>query len=280
MNSDKPKRKPNSRRNLDMALQRRFGAGASLVQARTAMAAAIIGQILPGAVFKGGTSLRMRYGRFGSRNTIDCDVARNVDLETFIREARTSLAAGWHGFSGTLVAKRPASPKNVPVAYVMQPFEVKMSYLGGSWCTIPLEVGFNEIGDADEAEMIAPAADIAELFTELGFPEPSPVPLMPLTWQVAQKLHGVSEPGGDRVRDLADLQLIMKGDKLDMVQIREICERLFKCRKRQTWPPKVEKGGGWGRLYEALRGDLDIMSTADEAIAWANDLIARIDAAR
>lgn len=27
MNSDKPKRKPNSRRNLDMALQRRFGAG-------------------------------------------------------------------------------------------------------------------------------------------------------------------------------------------------------------------------------------------------------------
>lgn len=280
MKTDKPKGKPNSRRNLDMALQRRFGAGARLVQARMAMAAAILGQILPGAVFKGGTSLRMRYGRFGSRNTIDCDVARSMDMESFVGEARVSLSTGWHGFSGTLVIKRPARPRDVPVAYVMQPFEVKLTYLGGPWCTMPLEVGFNEIGDADEAEMVVPAADIAELFTELGFPEPAPVPLMPLPWQVAQKLHGATEPGSDRVRDIADLQLMFRNDALDMMRIREICRRLFKYRKRQPWPPKVQKGEGWDELYDAQRGDLDIAPTVDEAIVWANELIARIDAAK
>ena len=280
MHSSLPKRKPNSRRNLDMALQRRFGAGASLIQTRTAMAATIIGQMLPGAVFKGGTSLRIRYGRGGSRNTIDCDVARKGDLDSFVREARASLAAGWQGFSATHVAKRPARPKDVPAAYVMQPFEVKMVYLGGAWCTLPLEVGFNEIGLANEADMVCPAADIVELFTELGFPEPAPIPLMPLAWQVAQKLHGVTEPGNDRVRDLADLQLILKDGALDMKRVLEICKRLFKFRKRQPWPPKVTKGVRWDELYESLRGDLPVLPTVVEAIVWANDLIARIDAAK
>ena len=48
----------------------------------------------------------------------------------------------------------------------------------------------------------------------------------------------------------------------------------------QTWPPKVLSGIDWEPVYEASRGKTSIMRTLDEAIAWANDLIARIDAAR
>jgi len=47
-----------------------------------------------------------------------------------------SLAKGWHGFTGRLVAKTPAKPKGVPEQYVMQPFEVKLSYNGRSWLTV------------------------------------------------------------------------------------------------------------------------------------------------
>ena len=73
MRSEKQPKMPNSRRNLDMALQRLYGAGARLVQVRMVMANTIVGQMLPDVVIKGGTSLRLRYGRESTRYTVDCD---------------------------------------------------------------------------------------------------------------------------------------------------------------------------------------------------------------
>lgn len=276
MKSGREVQRPNSKRHLDSALQRIYGAGASLVQVRMAMANTIVGQLLPDVVIKGGTSLRIRYGRNCSRNTIDCDVARREELDEFITHLRTSLAQGWHGFSGELVIKKPAKPRGIPFEYVMQPFEVKVSYLGRSWCTVILEVGTNEIGLADTPEMYPVASDITELFTALGFPPPKPLPLMPLTFQVAQKLHGVSSVGSDRVRDLIDLQLILSKESLDMKTIRGLCERLFKYRKCQAWPPTIVKGAQWDTLYAAQKGTLEVLSTCDAAIEWANKLIKQI----
>ena len=280
MENDRGIRRPNSRRNLDLALQRKCGVGASLVQARMAMACAIIGQLVPGAVVKGGTSLRLRYGRSNSRYTIDCDVARRLEIAEFANGVRTALNEGWNGFSGTLVEKQPAKPKGVPPEYVMQPFEVKLAYLGRSWCTVTLEVGFNEIGVADEAEMVVPADDIAELFTGLGFPAPSAIPLMPLTFQVAQKLHAVTQPGNDRARDLIDLQLMAENATMDFARLNAFCKRLFAFRKRQPWPSTVVKGPKWDELYDSQKGSLPDLPTVDGAIVWANQLIARINAAK
>ena len=273
---DGKKRRPNSRRNLDMALQRLYGAGASLVQVRMAMANAIVGQMLPDVVIKGGTSLRLRYGRGNSRHTIDCDVARRTELETFVENLRSALSTGWNGFSGNLVTKVSAKPRGVPAEYVMQPFEVKLSYLGRSWCTVPLEVGTNEVGLADAPEVRPVAADIAEPFAALGFPPPNPLPLMPLAFQVAQKLHGASAMRSDRARDLIDLQLIMANDVISLTEVRRICERLFAYRKCQAWPAVISKGEAWDDLYEAQRGSLDVLPTCDEAVRWANSLVRKI----
>ena len=279
MKSDKAKKRPNSRRNLDMALQRRYGAGANLVQVRMAMANTIVGQMLPDVVIKGGTSLRLRYGRGNSRYTIDCDVARRMELNVFIGGLRTALSTGWNGFTGDLVTKSPAKPKGVPTEYVMQPFDVKLSYLGRSWCTVLLEVGTNEVGLADEPEIHPVATDIAEVFTSLGFPAPNALPLMPIAFQVAQKLHGVSAAGSDRARDLVDLQLIMTNDHVELPKVRNICERLFKYRKCQTWPPTIVKGDSWDSLYNAQKASLKVLPTCDEAVAWANELIDTINKA-
>lgn len=38
----------------------------------------------------------------------------------------------------------------------------------------------------------------------------------------------------------------------------------------------VELGIGWDALYKAQRGALPVLPTVDEAIDWANDLIAQI----
>ena len=61
----------------------------------------------------------------------------------------------------------------------MQPYEVKLSYLGSPWCTVVFEVGHDEIGDADEAEYVLPR-DASEMLGAMGFPEIDPVALMPL----------------------------------------------------------------------------------------------------
>ena len=172
--------------------------------------------------------------------------------------------------------RQPAKPKGVPQEYVMQPFDVKLTYLGRSWCTVPLEVGTNEVGLAEEPEMRPVAPDIVELFTTLGFPAPRPLPLMQLTFQIAQKLHGVSSAGSDRARDLIDLQLIMGRDEIDLSEVKRICEKLFRYRKCQPWPPEITKGSTWNDLYNAQKGNLDVLPTCDEAVKWANELIASI----
>lgn len=164
----------------------------------------------------------------------------------------------------------------MPFDYVMQPCDVKLSYKGRSWCTVRLEVGHNEIGDADEAEMTPVPQDLAKLFTELCFPTPDTLPLMKLPFQIAQKLHGVTGARSHRAHDLIDLQLIVNSVGVDFVATRVACERLFRYRKCQYWPPEVTKQDGWDAIYETQKLNLPVLPTVDDAIAWTNDLIAQI----
>lgn len=91
--------------------------------------------------------------------------------------------------------------EGVPASYVMQPFEAKLSYNGKSWITVPLEVGHNEIGDAEDPDMRVPK-EASDIFVSLGFPPLDPMPFMKLTYQVAQKLHGLTEKGSERAHGL------------------------------------------------------------------------------
>ena len=172
--------------------------------------------------------------------------------------------------------KEPPSPESVPAAYIMQPFEVKLAYNGKSWMTLPLEVGHNEIGDADDPDMIT-SLEAATIMKELGFPEPGPIPCMKLEHQIAQKLHAVSSPGSERAHDLIDLQIAVSNGEIDYAKTRAVCTRLFAYRAEQEWPPEISKGEGWDSLYASQADGLDVLSTVDDAVTWANNLVARID---
>ena len=157
----------------------------------------------------------------------------------------------------------------------MQPFDVKLDYRGRPWCTVKFELGHNEIGDVDEPEYQL-ADGLALLFTEVGLELPKPVPVMRVDHQIAQKLHAASEPGSERVRDLVDLQLLDKGEELDLAQVGVTCVRLFEYRRQQVWPPTIVSGDGWATLYEAAAEDVDVIPDVDDAVAWANDFVQRI----
>ena len=270
-------RRPNSKVNLDRAIQRLYGTQARYVEIRSIIANAVVGQFLPQGVVKGGSALRLRYGLDNTRVTIDFDTAHRNDIEDFISTIETGLKAGWSGFTGEVIRRTPATPKDIPAQYVMQPFDVKLRYMKQPWCTVRLEAGYDEIGDAQVAEEFI-ADDILDVFKNLCLDEPKPIPLMPLTHQVVQKLHGVSEPNSSRAHDLVDLQLIFAHDAVDLKEVSRIAKRLFANRRRQPWPTLIKKGESWDSLYSDAAAGLDVMENVDEAIAWANDLIAKINA--
>lgn len=270
-------RRPNSKVNLDRAIQRLYGTQARYVEIRSIIANAVVGQFLPQGVVKGGSALRLRYGLDNTRVTIDFDTAHRNDIEDFISTIETGLKAGWSGFTGEVIRRTPATPKDIPAQYVMQPFDVKLRYMKQPWCTVRLEVGYDEIGDAQVAEEFI-ADDILDVFKNLCLDEPKPIPLMPLTHQVVQKLHGVSEPNSSRAHDLVDLQLIFAHDAVDLKEVSRIAKRLFANRRRQPWPTLIKKGESWDSLYSDAAAGLDVMENVDKAIAWANDLIAKINA--
>ena len=269
-------KRPNSLRHLDDAIRRVCGGGPQdFVRIRTIMANAIVASMLPDGVVKGGSALKMRFGDAATRFTTDLDTATAMDPAAYAQQLDKALRNGWEGFGGRVVARKPASPKEVPPEYVMKPYDVKLEYLGKPWCTVPLEVGHNEIGDADVAEW-AELNDVAEIFESMGFPPPGKVPLMPIEYQIAQKLHAVSGPG-ERARDLVDLQLIFDRVSVDLAATKKVCERLFAYRKAQAWPPTVLNRPEWGESYLQHAVGVSVAQECDEAIKWVNETIRCID---
>ena len=268
---------PKSRAALERAIVRY--AGNDAVRANdlaVAFANAIVAQMVGAGVVKGGTSLKFRYGDKMTRVTSDLDTAWSESLDSFLKDVGGKLKEGWNGFNGEVQILEQANPRRVPFDYVMQPCSVRLSYLGKAWRVVDLEIGHNEIGDADAYDVVPVPKTIADLAASLAFPALGDIRVMKLEYQVAQKLHGVTEARSKRAHDLIDLQLIDSLHRLDLVRTGEICRQLFRYRRKQPWPPTVVKNEKWAEIYSVQKGNLPVLPTVDEAITWANALIARI----
>lgn len=267
---------PTSVRSLEQRIRNLEGGDGLAQRRRVSMALVVVGQMLPGGVVRGGSAMALRYGR-GTRFTQDLDATRVQTLARFRSDFEEALAKGWAGFTGRLAARAAPRPPGVPAAYIMQPFEVKLDYRGRSWCTVQFELGHNEIGTADDPEFQL-AEDLVVLFTEVGLESPKPVPVIRADHQVAQKLHAVSSESSERARDLVDLQLLDKGEDLDLSQVAATCVRLFDSRRTQAWPPSIVEGLFWDTLYTEAAEGLNVLPSVGEAVAWVNDFVQRISA--
>ena len=273
------KNAPNSKTNLDRALQRFAGGYVRANELRVIMANAIVAQMIGNGVVKGGSGLKFRYGEKATRVTQDLDTAWRESLGSFLKDLSAKLKTGWHDFTGEVLVMKQCAPRGIPFDYVMQPCDIKLKYKDSPWCTVLLEIGHNEIGDADAYDLIDVPNEVGELFDFLVLPRPEKIPAMKLEFQIAQKLHGATEPNSKRAHDLIDLQLIFSRNEIDFKRTKDICYQLFYYRRRQSWPAQVVKNENWDKVYNDQRGELSVLPTVDEAIEWANELIAKIDAA-
>lgn len=246
-----------------------------------AVANTVVGQMLPPGVVKGGTAMKLRVGEAGSRFTPDLDAARAgfVSLDDYLDELGDKLADGWGGFTGTVSELAAPEPEGVPDDYIMRPFDIGLAYRSQHWLTVRFELGHDEIGSTKTSESRI-AAEIVDMFDILGLDAPSPVPLLPLAHQIAQKLHACTTINpktgrNDRAHDLVDLQLLDQEETIDMTEVATIATRLFTARRTHAWPPTVVAYDGWDTIYAAAAEGLDVLNNVTAAVAWANGFIAR-----
>jgi len=246
---------------------------------RVLMANAVLGQMLPAGVVRGGTALKFRYGERATRFTMDFDAAQPLGIEGFRNRLEGRLQSGWSVFSGRIVPApraKSAARTGLPDEYLMTPFYVKLSYRSHPWCTVKLEVSPNEIGDADSCERIVVPSEVSMMFEALELPVPSPIPAMSLAYQIAQKVHGMTKRGSRRAQDLVDLQLITRHSKVPYKQAGLVCRRLFAYRQQQPWPSNVAYGSDWETLYAEAATGMDVLPSLEEAVPWGNAFIAKL----
>lgn len=265
------------RRAIDDAAARRSVAPGRL---HYTVASTIVLQMVPFGVAKGGGAIRQRVNEHDARLTKDLDYSldERVEVDTFVDTFNERLAVGWHGFHGVLKTLKKATPEGVPTEYVMEPFEVKLSYLGKSYRTVLFELGHSEAGSTDEpVERLG--SDIAEIFNEVGLPAPEPVRVMSAEHQITQKIHACTGPdAASRAHDLVDIQILAAVEDLDYAAIAAIGPRLFAYRQRHEWPPTVVAHDGWQDLYaracEDLVGDT-VLTAIDNAVDFVNGIVQR-----
>jgi Domain of unknown function (DUF1814). len=155
---------------------------------------------------------------------------------------------------------------------------VQVGFAGRDWQTLQVEVARPE---AAETELVAVAIGIADF--KLDGPEQ--VACISLRYQIAQKIHAVTEQPSGRANlrywDLIDLILLseMLGD--DLVEVREACVETFAGRNLHGWPPELVVPEDWREPYAMTAKELEtnLPGDVDAAAKEVRAFIAAIDGA-
>lgn len=272
--------------------------GIPVARARVMLCTLVVSQMLPDAVaVKGGMGVKLRLGETGTRATSDLDVSTRARGEEFEQSFRTRLAEGWGrvpasrgqlrrnpdapnriAFTGTLRASQLHDPGLERPEYVMHPYRVTLAFLGVAWGGLDVEVSDPEI-DAEAHSKREIDHNLVEFGACFGFGELQPVELVDLEYQIAQKIHAVTDLNYNRAHDLVDLQLLQASEH-DQRKLRQLCERTFRWRNQQPWPPlPLREMDGWERAYEDARdetqvaGETPVLADLHSVRLWLTDLI-------
>jgi len=229
---------------------------------------------VPLVLVKGGTHMRLRFGA-SARPSKDLDVAVAEDATHLDRLLADACREPHLGFDAT--PEGPTEPVRDTGAVRVT---IKLTYQGAAWGSVKIEAAANE-APPGEVDLLDPAPDLG-LF---GFRAASQVPCLPARFQIAQKLHAVTEiwegRDNDRVRDLIDLQLLAgEVDAITVESVRAACIHVFERRGLHAWPPQVRVYPGWDATYRALAERIRFpVADVHEAAANVATLIAHIDLA-
>jgi len=209
-------------------------------------------------LLKGGVAIELRL-RLQARATKDIDIIVIPDGDADIVDAlEDALAQPYLDFGFRLVDLGAIG--TTPARRM----DVKLTYKHRPWATLRLEASPPE-PSATEAEPVA-----AFGLTALGLDGPDEIVCQSLRYQIATKLHAVSERfqdrDNDRYRDLIDLLLLAELQP-DLARVAEACGQIFAARATHPWPPRLTVEPSWPEPYTtlALEQDFTITDVHDAA---------------
>lgn len=201
----------------------------------------------PAFLVKGGVSLELRL-RLRARATRDYDTVFRGERARLLDALDVAFATPYENF--TLRATRLHAMTH------MTRLDTKVEYHGKTWASIQMEVS------SWEGAPLPPEEVAAISLTDFGLKGPESLPCLPLTKQVAQKLHAMTEvlesgQPNERTRDLLDLWVLR-----DLVPpsptLRAICEETFRIRQLQSWPPGILVPAQWEAPFTEMARALQL----------------------
>ena len=202
---------------------------------------------------KGGMAMELRLGD-RARATRDIDLILRGDTDRLADLLDAGLGEPYNGF-----AFRRREIGDHPIRNDVKGVEVQVIFAKKVLCTPKLEVAAAEAGREEFAALPGARLDA------VGLDGPELVQVLTTPWQIAQKLHAVTEryPTGrenPRARDLIDIQLLEATDP-DIRKVRDACEQVFASRGQHPWPPRLEIPSSWVAGYEAIATALTFPAT-------------------
>lgn len=218
---------------------------------------------------KGGIAMELRLGD-RARSTRDIDLILRGDTDRLADLLDAGLGEPYNGF-----AFRRRQIGDHPVRPDVKQVEVQVVFARKALCTPKLEIAPAETGH--ETFVALPGAPL----DAVGLDGPELVPVLATPWQIAQKIHAVTERypterENPRVRDLVDIQLLEATDP-DIRKVRNACEQVFASRGQHSWPRDVDVPPSWTAGYEALATTLalpvtDVTEAANVVRGYINQI--------
>lgn len=238
---------------------------------------------------KGGAAIEMRLRRLERavagdadaapaerrpRATKDLDATFRGTLDDLENAVRAALAEPRHRFTFRIVVETPRTPLMRRMAVHVAYQEERLGrLLEAAFSNVQLEVSIYE-GVYRDPEMV-PAFSLRPF----GIDGPEELPCLPLTKQVAQKLHAVTEQPedgriNDRFRDLLDVVLLSALAPATPA-LREVCEETFRIRQKHGWPPEIVAHPHWIDPMEQRAREMGLpQTTADEIVEYVRAIAA------
>ncbi len=232
-----------------------------------------VGSDQDGPVFltRGGVAMELRTGE-KARVTRDVDLVLRGEPSSLIAYLDAAFAEDYREFSF-----ERDEPQPLELRPQVQRVRVKMAFRSKPFMTAVVEVAPVEAGEQSEH---LPAHDLSTV----GLDGPEVISVLAVPWQIAQKLHAVTEPplraDGENARywDLIDLQLLQALAEENLADVKEACVQTFAARRQQAWPPRLTIYPDWAKLYTTMAASLDMPITdVNEATHIIHDYIRRIN---
>jgi hypothetical protein len=226
-----------------------------------------------------------------ARTTKDVDGLIRGDMDAFFLALEGALAEPW----GPLMLRRgEVEVVNTPTKIIKpRRFDVIIEFRGVIWRRIQFEVSSDESGIGEDFEAIEPPP-----LSGFGLPDPDTLVGVAMRFQIAQKIHAVSDPHeppdsiNDRGRDVVDLLLLRdlaaQTGSPTLTEIHAAGAALFQARAEEAqqlslpareWPPTVAGYAHWHHDYERAAASASIELPLDAAVAEINAWIAQVDKA-